>query len=87
MLTLEYGRRIYRQGTVDLDLDPAAPGETETLALYSDFGYWKIWLMGTWSLSEAVDLDVLANYEPENHTEKTDDTAIGYASIRLVWRP
>ena len=43
--------------------------------------------MGTWSLSEAVDLDVLANYEPENHTEKTDDTAIGYASIRLVWRP
>jgi hypothetical protein len=29
----------------------------------------------------------MASYEPESHTERTDDTAIGYASVRLVWRP
>ena len=32
-------------------------------------------------------LDVMANYEPERHTEQQDDSALGFASVRLVWKP
>ncbi len=87
MITLEYGRRIYRQGDVVLGTDALFPEGGETLALYTDFDYWKIWLMATWSVARNLDLDILANYEPENHAENTDDAAIGFASVRLAWRP
>ncbi len=33
-----------------------------------------------------LDLDLAANYQPENHVEEFDDTALGYGSARLVWR-
>jgi len=91
-LTLEYGRRSYEQGLVNLDpaeddISPSDDFSNEIFALYTDFNYWKIWLMGSWRLNDQLDLDVMANYEPESHTEKSDDSALGFASLRLRWRP
>jgi hypothetical protein len=89
-VTLEYGRRVYAQGEVSLDAVDAPTLEAtllDTILLYSDFNYWKIWLLGSWRISPQMDLDLMANYEPENHTEKSDDSALGFASIRLRWRP
>ncbi len=86
-LTLEYGRRVYAHGVVNFDPDAAAPSLLDTVALYTDFDYWKIWLMGSWRMSSHFDLDLMANYEPENHTEIADDSALGFASLRVRWRP
>lgn len=86
-VTLEYGRRQYSQATVEVYEGTGGLDETIYLDLYSDFNYWKIWLLGSWRISSKFSLDFLANYEPENHTEKTDDSAIGFASLHLVWRP
>lgn len=79
-VTLEYGRRVYSQASVDID-------ELTSFDLYTDFNYWKIWLLGSWTISQKFSLDFLANYEPENHVENTDDSAIGFASLHLIWRP
>lgn len=86
-ITLEYGRRTYDHGAVPLDPTLAGDLGGDSFLLYSDFDYWKIWVMGNWFISRKISLDVMASYEPESHTENTDDTAIGYASVRLVWRP
>ena len=83
-ITLEYGRRTYDQAEVSLGEDLLT---ADTLVLYTDFNYWKIWVMGNWDISRHFALDLMASYEPENHTEPTEDTSIGYASVRLVWRP
>ncbi len=85
---LEYGRRVYSQGDVELDSNNSDDLQSDDLiSFYSDFNYWKIWLMANWSINEQFSLDVMANYEPENHTESGDDSSIGFGSIRLVWRP
>ncbi len=86
-VTLEYGRRIYSQGEVVFDDATAELLGTSTLDLYTDFNYWKIWLLGSWQISRKFSLDFMANYEPENHVENTDDSAIGFASLHLIWRP
>lgn len=86
-LTLEYGRRSYAQGNVNIDPDSLDPSLFDIVALYTDFDYWKIWLMGSWRISPHFDLDLMANYEPESHTENADDSALGFASLRLRWRP
>ncbi len=86
-ITLEYGRRIYQQGDVTLDDATGDTADLYTIDLYTDFNYWKIWLLGSWRISRKFSLDFLANYEPENHTERTDDSAIGFASLHLIWRP
>ncbi len=86
-LTFEYGRRVYAGGTVNLDPGAVDPTLFDTVALYTDFNYWKIWLMASWQISNACDLDLMANYEPESHTEKADDSTLGFASLRLRWRP
>jgi len=86
-LTLEYGRRGYTQGNVNLDPDNLDPSLFDTVALYTDFNYWKIWLMGSWRMSTHFDLDLMANYEPESHTEQADNSALGFASLRVRWRP
>ena len=86
-VTLEYGRRAYDQGKVALDDGSGDIADFQTFDLYTDFNYWKIWLLGSWRISRKFSLDFLANYEPENHTEKTDDSAIGFASLHLIWRP
>lgn len=84
MLALEYGYREYLNHSIPstdtlddltLDLD------------YSDFSYLEVWAMASWSISSAFSLEILANYQPEQHTEQDDDTALGYGNIRLVWRP
>jgi hypothetical protein len=82
-LTLEVGRRVYRDGTVTY----TDSGLDESFELYSDFTYWKIWLMGQWYIADALSLEALASYEPENHTEQADDSALGFFNLRLVWRP
>ncbi len=84
-LTVEYGRRFYRDPTIVLD-DGSRSG-VESFALYSDFNYWKVWLTGSWRLSDAFSLDALASYEPERHTEPADDSSLGFVNLRLVWRP
>ncbi len=86
-LTLEYGHRVYAQGSVNMDPDAVDPSVTDIVALYTDFNYWQIWLMGSWRMSEHFDLDLMANYEPESHTEQSDDSALGFASMRVRWRP
>jgi hypothetical protein len=86
-ITLEYGRRDYNQGDVVVDDGTGDLEGVSTIDLYSDFNYWKIWLLGSWQISQKFSLDFLANYEPENHTENTDDAAIGFASLHLIWRP
>lgn len=83
VLTVEVGRRTYDDGAVDLETDVG----TEQLDIYSDFTYWKIWLLGEWTLRENLALEALASWTPENHTEQEDDTALGFANVRLVWRP
>jgi len=41
----------------------------------------------SWRISRKFTLDFMANHEPENHTEQIDDSAIGFASVHLIWRP
>lgn len=86
-LTLEYGRRTYATGTMATDETSLDAILLDAVDLYTDFDYWKIWLMGSWRLSQHVDLDIMANYEPESHTEQADDSALGFGSLRLRWRP
>ena len=90
-LTAEFGHRVY-DFTPDGSLtDPAvvslAAAEDDFEFGYSDFNYWEIWLMGAWAITEHFSLDLLANYQPERHTEAIDDSALGFGSIRLVWKP
>ena len=88
-VALEMGSRRYRDGTVypeDFAQGNALAGE-EPYALYTDFTYWEIWLTATWQLNSKVSLDILASFEPENHTEQADDATLGFANIRLVYRP
>ena len=86
-VTLEYGRRVFSQGDAVID-DGSGDLLGFTISdIYSDFNYWKIWLLGSWRISRKFSIDFLANYEPENHTENSDDSAIGFASLHLIWRP
>jgi hypothetical protein len=87
-VTVEYGYRSYRNEASD------ASGSSDLADLlsddgfgYSDFDYWDIWLVGTWHVAEGLSLDALASYRPERHSESQDDAALGFASLRLVWRP
>ena len=82
-LTVEVGRRVYRDGTVTTVIE----GVEDSFELYSDFTYWKLWLMGQWYISRTVSLEALASFEPERHTENADDSALGFLNLRLVWRP
>jgi hypothetical protein len=77
IIALEYGQRWY------------APqdGTEDAVFVYSDFSYLEIWAMATWAMSDHWSLDLIANYQPENHTEQDDDLALGFGSLRLVWRP
>ena len=79
-LNLEFGRRRYSR-----------PGDSEDptgdLFEYSDFDYWKIWASGSLLLGRNLSLDLLAGYEPQRHTEQQDDSALGFGTLRLVWRP
>ncbi len=85
---MEFGRRSYQAGaTIEPDLTPVSPGDTEINLGYSDFNYWKIWLTAHLVLGNHFDLDVLANYEPERHGETNDNTTLAFASVRLVWHP
>lgn len=80
LLSLEYGHRWY---------DEVHEGDqsTDLLLAYTDFSYLEIWLMATWNWTARLGLELSASYQPEQHTERNDDTALGYASLRLVWRP
>ena len=43
--------------------------------------------MANWRISEHFSTDLALNYEPESHTEQDDNMTLGFASLRLVWRP
>lgn len=81
-LQLEFGRRVYGVQNSSLSEDGL---DIDTF--YSDFNYFKIWLMANWDISRKFSLDLMASYEPENHTENEDDSSLGFSSLRLVWRP
>jgi len=85
-LLVESGWRRYRGQDGEFD---AADGTWSDYSGtgFTDFNYWKIWLTGGWNLTPRLALDLLASYEPERHGEKSDDTTLGFASVRLVWRP
>ena len=77
-VSVEIGQRWYRD----------AINSTDAFVLeYSDYAYLALWLMGNWAFADHFSIDLTANFEPENHTEHDDDLAIGFASLRLVWRP
>ncbi len=84
-LMVEVGRRIYSQNSTSTSGDVF--DDDYLTSFYSDFNYWEIWLMANWHINKNFSLDLLANYEPESHTESDDDSSIGFASLRLVWRP
>lgn len=87
-LTAEFGNRGYDAAPAVLpDLESPPPEEGGLDLAYSDFHYWKLWLTGSWRLGGAWSLEVLASYEPESHTEPLDDSALGFCSARLLWRP
>ena len=86
--SVEYGLRDYRfTGTIPKDTENTLDTVESPIFTYSDFNYWELWLITTWSLAPRLSLDVLANYEPESHTERVDDSAIAFLNVRLVWRP
>lgn len=73
--TVEYGRRFYaEQGAGTLD------------TVYSDFNYWRLWLLAECRLGGELALSALGSWEPESHAEPRDDVSLGFASLRLVWR-
>jgi hypothetical protein len=77
-VSVEVGQRWYRD----------AINSTDAFVLeYSDYSYLALWLMGNWAFADHFSIDLTANFEPENHTEQDDNLAIGFASLRLVWRP
>jgi len=79
VIALGYGQRWYSdQGTID---------ETDVSLDYSDFSFFEIWAMASWAINDHLSFDLIANYQPETHTEQTDDMALGFGSLRLVWRP
>jgi hypothetical protein len=95
ILALELGHRWYRNQTATADLDDLNgrddvnwPGSSDGLDLrYSDFTYLEVWIMATCRLSAHFSLELNASYQPERHTERDDDTVLGYGNLRLVWRP
>lgn len=70
-----------------VDIDGVPVPDYEQLIAYSDFGYWELWLMDAWRIVGPLSCEITASYKPESHAEKSDDAAIGFASVRLVWRP
>lgn len=89
ILALELGRRWYHGSSSTDDLGSTAPADVlgELELSYSDCFYLEIWLMATWELTARLSLDLTASYQPQRHTERDDDTALGYGSVRLAWRP
>ena len=79
VIALGYGQRWYA--------DQDATDDTDISLEYSDFSFLEIWAMATWAMNDHFSLDLIANYQPETHTEQTDDMALGFGSLRLVWRP
>ena len=87
-VAVEYGRRWYDQPASSASENWRDILEAEDyLTGYTDFSYFEIWVMATWSLGDRLELDVMAAYQPENHTEHDDDFALGTGNLRLVWRP
>lgn len=87
-LMVEAGWRRYLGGRDVLasTTETEVPGADVPVSGFTDFQYWKIWLTGSWSLADRLALDVMASFEPERHGEKFDNTTLGFASVRLVWR-
>lgn len=75
-ISVEYGRRRYGE---------QAAGDG--VLAYSDFNYWRLWLVADWRLGTGLSLSGLGSWEPERHVEAQDDVSLGFASLRLVWRP
>lgn len=89
-LTVEMGQRLYDEPAAgDEAIDPASALQApeDGSYHYSDFTYWEVWLTAAWRIGDGFTLDAMANYEPENHEISGEDTALGYATVRLVWRP
>ena len=83
-LTVEYGRRSY--STIDSP-EPSLAGELDIyddLFQYSDFNYWDIWLMASLALTDRINIDLMADYQPEKHTEEMDDSTVSFVDLRLV---
>jgi len=84
--TVELGRRDYTFTPPSEPLSSAPLPGLDTLDLYSDFTYWAVWLSASWSMTGRLALDLSANWQPEQHTEPTDDAAVAFASARVLWR-
>lgn len=74
--TVEYGRRDY-----------PAQATTDGEVAWTDFNYWRLWLLADFRLSSHLALSALGTWEPERHAEPQDDVSLGFASLRLAWRP
>jgi hypothetical protein len=86
-ISFELGRRDYTDDEASFGEPENTWTDEEYVYTYSDFTYWEIWLMGNWRLNDRFSCEVQASYEPETHTESEDDSALGFATLRLVYRP
>jgi hypothetical protein len=85
-LSVEYGRRDYAGNAAGEATADDVTGIATDIP-YSDFNYWKLWLLGEWRLGPGVSLQAMASWEPERHTASADDASLGFTNLRLVWRP
>ncbi len=76
LLTLEAGRRDY----------DSAAGDDPLGALYTDFTYVEVGLNLSWTLTDRLRLDGMAQYLPESHAADEDDQSLGFGSLRLGYR-
>lgn len=74
--TVEHGRRDYAQVTAGT-----------TTPDWTDFDYWRLWLLADYRLTDSLALAAIGTWEPESHDAADDDITLSFASLRLVWRP
>lgn len=84
--TVEVGRRDYTYAPPPEPRASVFASGLDDLDLYSDFTYWSLWLAVSWAAADRLAFDFSANWQPERHVEPADDSAIGFASGRAVWR-
>jgi hypothetical protein len=76
--SIEVGHRWFRNEITSVD---------QFVLNYSDYAYLALWLMANWQISGHFSTDLSLNFQPENHSRSEDDITLGFASLRLVWRP
>ncbi len=73
----EPGRRRYDAWDPNASLD--------ALAVYSDYSYQRVSLVGSWRLSRSLDFNVFLDWQPEDHEREGDDATATLFASSLSW--